>query len=255
MPAFAPAALATAVVVSALGAVVLCILVVLYGFTPSDEDFPASGRGRLLLTRVGHAIAAACFTATAILIAIVLVQQRTPTPGSVAAPLTTVPGTAAIGEQIARQESRLVRTEARIRELEEALRRRDAERPAPAVERPAPAVERRVSAPSRQRPAATDPSASTTTKPAPSSSPGRASGGSGGGESTPPAASPPSPRAAEPPAAPEAEPTAARQPSGRGFDISNKLRDDWRDIQRGVGSAGDDFRSAVGNLKRRLLGE
>ena len=127
MPAFAPAALATAVVVSALGAVVLCILVVLYGFTPSDEDFPASGRGRLLLTRVGHAIAAACFTATAILIAIVLVHQRTPTPGSVAAPLTTVPGTAAIGEQIARQESRLVRTEARIRELEEALRRRDAD--------------------------------------------------------------------------------------------------------------------------------
>jgi hypothetical protein len=36
--------------------------------------------------------------------------------------------------------------------------------------------------------------------------------------------------------------------------LPNKLRDDWREIQRGVDSAGDDFRNAVDGLKRRLLG-
>jgi hypothetical protein len=36
--------------------------------------------------------------------------------------------------------------------------------------------------------------------------------------------------------------------------LSNKLKQDWREIQRGVSSAGDDFRDAVDNLKRHLLG-
>jgi len=39
----------------------------------------------------------------------------------------------------------------------------------------------------------------------------------------------------------------------RGFDLRSKLRDDWREIQRGVDSAGDDFRHAIDSLKRQML--
>ena len=122
--------LAAAVTASALGAVVLCALVVLYSFTPADDDTPEKATRRVFLTRGGHAVAAACFAATAILIAVVLVHPAAPPPQAVAP--APDPRVAALRDDLAGQESRLGETQARLQQLEEALRRRAAEAPAPA---------------------------------------------------------------------------------------------------------------------------
>src|SRR5688572_25624835 len=128
MPALAPAALAAAVALSALGAVVLCILVVLYGFTPAGEEPPGSTARRLLVTRIGHAVAAVCFTATAILISVVLAQPARPAPTPAAPADARVP---ALDARLRDQDARLAGTEARLKDLEGSLRR-EAARPAPA---------------------------------------------------------------------------------------------------------------------------
>jgi hypothetical protein len=224
MPAFAPAALGTAVGLSALGAVVLCLLVILYGFTPADEDASRKAPHRLLLIRLGHAVAAACFAATAILISTVLARPApvpAPMPAAVspAEPDARVPE---LGERVTGQESRLSATEARLREIEEALRRHEAEQPRPA-EKPAvsePPVPAASPTPPRRSPA-----------PAPAAAP-----------------SPPSPAQASP-----APPPVSVSPR-RSFDLPDKLREDWQEIQRGVDPAGDDFPSAIEGLRRRLLG-
>jgi hypothetical protein len=265
MPAFAPAALGIAVVLSALGAVVLCLLVVLYGFTPADEDAPRRAPHRLLLTRVGHTVAAACFTATAILISIVLAGPAPapvlPAVGPPAVPDARVPE---LGERIAGQETRLTASEARIRELEDALRRREAEQPRRASEPPArePARPRSTPAPARTgAPPSPDPDESTVSAiPAPAASPpapqrpstpASAVAPSPPGPALAPAAPPPPPVAVTAPSRSTPSPAAAPR---RGLDLPGKLRDDWQEIQRGVDSAGDDFRSAVDDLRRRLLG-
>ena len=71
MPPLAQAALGAAIVLSALGAVVICLLTAVYGFTAPDEEEPEHATRRHFATRVGHAIAAACFAGTAILLAVV----------------------------------------------------------------------------------------------------------------------------------------------------------------------------------------
>src|SRR5437870_2178867 len=74
MSSLAHTALAASIVLSALGAVVICLLTAMFGFTPPSEEPPAQATRRLFLTRVGHAVAAACFAGTAILLAVVLGQ-------------------------------------------------------------------------------------------------------------------------------------------------------------------------------------
>ena len=274
MPAFAPAALGAAVVLSALGAVVLCVLVVLYGFTPSDEDSPEGATRRLLLTRVGHAMAAACFAATAILICIVLVRPlAAPAPAPAALPEAVLDARVPeLGEQLAGQETRLTATEARIQALEHALRQQDAERSRPAGDPPAPAPPRPRPAPA---PARSGAARSTTpgthekavselpTVPPPSRRPEPArhpQSTPAVGTPPPPAPAPPPPSVAEgpppqlAPSPPAPVPPVSRPAARRSFDLPSKLREDWRDIQRGVDSAGEDFRSAVDDLRRRLLG-
>jgi uncharacterized coiled-coil protein SlyX len=293
MPAFAAAFLGTAVALSALGAVVLCTLVVLYGFTPAGEDPPDRANRRLLLTRVGHAIAAVCFTATAILIAVVLVAPGRP-PAPVAATIQAPDGRLPVlGQQLAGQEkrllgqearlagqeSRLAETETRLHELENQLRRREAELARAEAER---AASVKASAPASAKAAVPPPAKPAA--PAPPKlgppSPARPFEEMTLREPSPPPAA--SPRAPDPPAPPPAPPShtptampvvppptpvaaaparsaspedsrpaPAAEPS---FNLSNKLKQDWRDIQRGVSSAGDDFRDAVDNLKRHLLG-
>jgi hypothetical protein len=265
MPAFAPAALTIAVVLSALGAVVLCVLVVLYGFSVSEEVSPERATRRLFLIRLGHALAAGCFSATAILIATVLVQ-RAPGPGSVVTPASDsrVP---ALGEKIEGQEARLAETEFRLRELEETLRRREAAPAASPAEPPAAQQPRR-------RPAAAKPDAAGPARPGPRTSTrpvDDASAPEPAMSAAPAPPPPPPPKVA--PAAPLTPPVAAVPPPAtrppepapappashpapqRTVEASDKLREDWREIQRGVNSAGDDFRSAVLGLRRRLLGE
>jgi hypothetical protein len=64
--------------------------------------------------------------------------------------------------------------------------------------------------------------------------------------SSPPVAAAPRPAPLEAGASPE---RPAPQPS---FDLRSKLREDWREIRRGVDSAGDDFRRAIDSVKRGL---
>jgi hypothetical protein len=107
MPLSAPVALAVSVVLSALGAVAVCLLVVLYGFTPASEMSARRAGRRQLVTGIGHAVAAFCFAATAILIALALLQ-----PPRAAAPADTA--VSALGAQLAKHESRLTGQESRL---------------------------------------------------------------------------------------------------------------------------------------------
>ncbi|HET7344064.1 MAG TPA: hypothetical protein VFL90_21555, partial [Methylomirabilota bacterium] len=128
MPPLAHAALAASIVLSALGAVVICLLIVVYGFTPSDEQ-PDTATRRMFLTRIGHATAAVCFAATAILLAVALAQPaRTPAPATADDPRLST--TAARVED---QQERLQRMEQRVEETERAMQRlaTDVERAAP----------------------------------------------------------------------------------------------------------------------------
>ena len=87
MSVLAQAALGASIVLSAIGAVVLCFITVAFGFTSGSDD--ASARSsrrlslartthRLFLTRTAQALAATCFAGTAILIAVALAQPVPP---------------------------------------------------------------------------------------------------------------------------------------------------------------------------------
>jgi hypothetical protein len=61
-------ALTGSIVASAIGGIVLCLLIVRYGFAPPSPDEPiALTHRRFFATRLAHVIAAACFAATAVL--------------------------------------------------------------------------------------------------------------------------------------------------------------------------------------------
>ena len=59
--------LVVCILASALGALVMCLLVLRYGFIPIPETNPARADRDLLVTRLGHAFAGVCFAASAIL--------------------------------------------------------------------------------------------------------------------------------------------------------------------------------------------
>src|SRR6266540_1886757 len=67
MQTFAHYALPAAIVASALGAVVFCIVLLLYGFATVADDEPRFPSRRLFVIRIGHALAATCFAAVVIL--------------------------------------------------------------------------------------------------------------------------------------------------------------------------------------------
>ena len=64
MPQSAHTALVVSIVASALGGLIMCLLVARYGLTPSRRQDTERG---LLVTRFGHALAGVCFAATGIL--------------------------------------------------------------------------------------------------------------------------------------------------------------------------------------------
>jgi len=122
MPPLAYTALTAAIVLSALGAVVICSLTALYGFTPEVEASPGRAARRTLLTRVGHSVAAGCFAATAILLAVVLSQPARPAPtpaGDVRAP--------ALDTKLDAQMQRLHGVEQRMKDSEQTLERLEME--------------------------------------------------------------------------------------------------------------------------------
>src|SRR5204863_425149 len=59
--------LVVCILASALGALVMCLLVLRYGFMPILETNPARADRDLLVTRLGHAAAGVCFATSAIL--------------------------------------------------------------------------------------------------------------------------------------------------------------------------------------------
>jgi hypothetical protein len=119
MPQLAHGALAAALVLSALGAVLVCLMVVLFGFTGPDDEPPVKTARRLMFTRIGHALATTCFAATAILIAMVLLRSGRATPTAVVHD-TRLP---AIGERVDQQTSRVVALESRAKEASASVAR------------------------------------------------------------------------------------------------------------------------------------
>src|SRR2546428_3474903 len=65
--------LVACILASALGALVMCLLVLRYGFTPVSDTDRERADHQLLVTRLGHATAGVCFLTTAILATVVLV--------------------------------------------------------------------------------------------------------------------------------------------------------------------------------------
>jgi hypothetical protein len=148
-------ALPATVVASALGAVVLCLVLLLFGIKsePDDEHSPVR---RLLLIRLGHALAVACFAVALMLSAVTLLEQRR---AATAAP------NAASSDDVRYLEARVAQLEQQLAATEQRLSQAAtvATAPPPVESRPAarPAHLRRVSsgrgvAAVRTRPASDD---------------------------------------------------------------------------------------------------
>lgn len=125
------------IVLSALGALIMCLLVFRYGFTaPGEEDLDEAAH-RLFVTRFGHALVGVCFAAVAMLAVVAFSAQtraaRVPAPGV---------GEATAAETVRQLEERVDR---RLTEMEERLSEvaatveRAAARTEPAVASPPPA--------------------------------------------------------------------------------------------------------------------
>src|ERR1700704_5431804 len=90
MQTFAQFALPGTILASAIGAVVLCVVLLLYGFKSEPDDERAPMR-RLLLTRLGYALAAACFAVALMLSTVAFLDQRRVAAAAPLAPLTAPP--------------------------------------------------------------------------------------------------------------------------------------------------------------------
>lgn len=267
---------------SALGALLMCLLVLRYGFPPA-EGAPGAN-GRFLASRLGHAVAGTCFSVSAMLAVVALSQPpraAAPAPAPVVADtsalqaeveglrrqLATLEGRLGQSEtRLGAAESRLTagegrgdasasrvdRLETRLRASEVSLRQvnADTDRALAAVKqlsaRPAtpPAPVRRP-APALTPSAAPPPSAAVVPPP-----------------SAPPpldAALRPSPQAARPPAPPRealsqdaaASPGRA-EPADRPRPLVDKLRDDWEEIKRDSKTAGDELGKAFRRFRDML---
>ena len=133
MPGFVHGALVAALLLSALGAVVVCLLVVFYGFTGPEDEPPLTTARRQMYIRIGHALATTCFAGTAILIGMVLIRAVRPVTAPVVqdARIPQLDGrfdaqasrVAAIETRAQTATAGLTRAETRLNNVEEALRR------------------------------------------------------------------------------------------------------------------------------------
>ena len=111
MQTFAQLALPGTILVSALGAVVLCVVVLLYGFKSEPDDDAAPVR-RLLFIRLGYALAAACFAVALMLSTMALLdQRRVAAAAPTAPPRDDVPR---LATRINELEQRLAAAESRV---------------------------------------------------------------------------------------------------------------------------------------------
>lgn len=220
MQTFAQYALPGTIVASAVGAVVLCLVLLLYGFK-SEPDDERSSAPRLLLIRFGHAVAAACFAAALMLSVVALIDQR---QVQVVGPTADVQR---LKSQVRSLERRLAATESRLENTGVVAAAQDVEARRPAVA-PAPRARSTASAPARRAPVS-DVAVS-------ASPPAR--------ESV--EASPIQPVTSQPRAVPAATTASSRD------DLGERMRDDWESVKRGFREAGQDIRSGFADLGRRI---
>lgn len=128
------------IVVTTLGAIVMCALVLAYGFAQETEEEPEERLRRLFVTRLGHAFAAACFALAAVLGSVVLLQRPPGTTATAPPAPRSDAETAELRREVETLRARVAETETAARQAESAARRAEAMRePAPtAPERPAP---------------------------------------------------------------------------------------------------------------------
>jgi hypothetical protein len=134
MPLLAHYALIACVVASGVGALIMCLLVLAYGFNPAEEPPPLDGGRRWLITRVGHAAAGACFAITAIL-ALVVLARSSSAPAAVTSPGPSAEALQArldaVAAGLSGVETRMTRVESRVG-VTQAGARKPASDPAPA---------------------------------------------------------------------------------------------------------------------------
>lgn len=113
--------LLTIILASAVGAITMCLLVIRYGFPAADDGEPENASRRLVVTRIGHALAGACFAVVAVLATILAVRPPVTPPPVIAAPPSTSPEPPAdtVGRVRAEMEELALRLEERITALEE----------------------------------------------------------------------------------------------------------------------------------------
>ena len=124
---------AAIILTSALGAFVLCLLVIRYGFVQADDEPLPTRHRRFFVTRLGHAVGAVCFAITAGLAAVALTLGSRPAlpfasdasaPGAAAvvdvAPLQA--GQTRLAHDMRALDERIERAEAVLAELRTAAR-------------------------------------------------------------------------------------------------------------------------------------
>ena len=105
-------ALTASVVASAVGGVVLCLLVLKYGLSPPAEEEPINiSHRRFFMTRLGHAVAAACLATSVVLTVLALALGTNPRPEAAA------PAPALNQEELRGLESRLEAVEEAVRRI------------------------------------------------------------------------------------------------------------------------------------------
>jgi hypothetical protein len=290
MSSFVHGALAAALILSAFGAVIVCLNVILYGFTGPEDEPPLTTARRVMYTRIGHALATTCFAATAILIGMVLVRFARPDPPAVVHD-ARVP---ALDVRMAQQASRVAeiearagdasaavaRAETRLHDLAQSLDRLAAEGSrterrvgrleqsevrAAAAQRAATARKPAVTAPPvvAQTPEPTPaPAERFIPPPAPAPTPERVVSASPRTApervvSPPPPLTPPAPPAPAPSSSVSSPdvPSPASSPSSTSSmpnGLRAKLRQDWSAIQKGFESSRDDIRRAFDGAVRKL---
>lgn len=225
MQTFAHYALPAAIVASALGAVVFCIVLLLYGFASAADDEPRFPGRRLFVIRIGHALAATCFAAVVILTTVAFLDERR----AVVLPESGAPRSSdeqALEARMSALEQRLEAAEKRSGDVRE----QPATVQSPMTPAP-PAVHRAVTP---RRPALPDrPRRSSPEEVA--ALPPRGAGESPIGGAALGSATPPSP---------------TQQSSS--VDVRTKVRSDWEIVKRGFRDAGHDIQSGFSDLSRRV---
>ena len=151
MPPMSSLALMASIIASVMGALIVCVLVFRYGFTipaASDADAGPSPTD-VLITRIGHAVAGACFAATAVLavVALSMPARERGTARAVSPPATAQASASASGAQSARRADvdiaalrrRLAEAESQLARLEDEVHRTPPPRAAAVARQPAPA--------------------------------------------------------------------------------------------------------------------